>query len=67
MKADLLKCERAIARSICRASTGVNRAENTLPLARCVPILGLPILFFILFVYKNVDGKILYVYIKCKK
>jgi IS1 family transposase len=50
----------------CPASTGVNRAENTSPLAFCMPILGLPSFFFILCVYKNVESNILYVYIKCK-
>jgi hypothetical protein len=49
------------------ASTGVNLAANTSPLAFCMPTRGLPIFFFILFVFKNVDRNILSVYIKCKK
>ncbi len=52
-----------IAALSCLASAGVNRAENTSPLAFAVPILGLPIFFFILFVYNNVDRNILSVYI----
>ena len=43
--------EARIADLICFASPGVTRAAKTSPLAFCVPILGLPIFFFILFVY----------------
>lgn len=55
-----------IADASCLDSSGVNLAENTSPLAFCMPTFGLPIFFFILFVYKYVDSNILFVYIKCK-
>jgi IS1 family transposase len=51
-----------IAALICFASGGVTRTENTSPLAFCVPTFGLPILFFIIIVYKYVDVNILFVY-----
>jgi IS1 family transposase len=50
----------------CFASTGVNRAANTSPLAFCMPIFGLPTLFFIVFVYKYVDSNVISVYSNCK-
>jgi IS1 family transposase len=51
-----------IAAPIAFASGGVTRTENTSPLAFRVPIFGLPILFFIQYVYKYVDVNILFVY-----
>ena len=59
--------ERRIAALISFASGGVTRTENTSPLAFCVPTFGLPILFFIIIVYKNVDANILFVYINVNK
>ncbi len=54
--------DRRIAALIAFASGGVTRTENTSPLAFCVPTFGLPILLFIINVYKYVDGNILFVY-----
>lgn len=51
-----------IAALICLVSAGFTRTENTSPLTFCVPIFGLPILFFIYFVYKYVDTSIHFVY-----
>jgi IS1 family transposase len=56
-----------IAALICFASGGVTRTENTSPLAFCVPTFGLPILFFIIIVYKYVDVNILFVYSNVNK
>jgi IS1 family transposase len=49
-----------IASLICFASGGVNRAANCSPLAFCVPSFGLPTLFFIINVTKNIDGTVIY-------
>ena len=59
--------ERRIAALISFASGGVTLTENTSPLAFCMPIFGLPILFFINIVYKNVDMNILFVYVNVNK
>jgi IS1 family transposase len=56
-----------IAALICFASVGLTRTENTSPLTFFVPIFGLPILFFIYFVYKYVDSKIHFVYVIVNK
>jgi len=56
-----------IAALICFASGGATRTENTSPLTFCVPIFGLPILFFIYFVYNYVDTNILIVYVNVNK
>jgi IS1 family transposase len=59
---DLSSLASRIAILICFASGGVTRTANTSPLAFCVPIFGLPTLFFIIIVYKYVDTKIISVY-----
>ena len=63
---DLLLRDLEIAARRCFASGGVNLAENNTPLAFCVPIFGLPGLFFIVFVYKYVDSNLISVYSNCK-
>jgi hypothetical protein len=49
----LLSPDRRMASSICRVSSSLNRAAMTIPLAFFMPILGLPILFFTLAIYKT--------------
>ena len=67
IQSDLLCGDLAIAARISFASGGVTRTENTSPLAFCVPTFGLPILFFIIIVYKYVDANVLFVYINVNK
>jgi len=59
--------ERRIAALISLASGGVTLTENTSPLAFCMPTFGLPILFFIIIVYKYVDLNVVFVYINVNK
>lgn len=66
IQSDLDWPEPRIAALICFASPRVNRAAKSLPLAFCVPIFGLPTLFFIIFVNKNVDAILIFVNNKCK-
>jgi IS1 family transposase len=54
-----------IASLISFASGGVTLVVKRTPLAFCVPILGLPALFFIINVYKYVALNLIYVYIYC--
>jgi IS1 family transposase len=59
--------ERRIAALISFASEGATLTENTSPLTFFVPIFGRPILFFIYFVYNNVDMNIHFVYVYVNK
>ena len=61
-QADLSSFAPLIAALICFDSGGVTRTTNTSPLTFCVPIFGLPILFFIYFVNNYVDTRIHFVY-----
>jgi IS1 family transposase/uncharacterized protein YerC len=65
IQSDLLVLSRRIASLIVRTSPGEKRAERTIPLAFCVPSFGLPTLFIIIKVYKNVDANVIYVYFYC--
>jgi len=57
IQADLVWRDCFIATSILSASCGVNRAAKK-TVAGCVPIIGLPVLFFILVFNKTLDAKI---------
>jgi len=59
--------DRRIAALMAFASGGVTRTVNTSPLAFCMPTLGLPTRFFIIYVYKYVDRNIVFVYIIVNK
>ena len=67
IQSDLLCGDLAIAACINFASGGVNRAENTSPLAFLAPIFGRPNFFFIIIVYKYIDTTLLFVYINVNK